>query len=244
MKNYRLTLMFVITSLVVITATTFVVNNIVGKLTEDNLIEIAEANSVRDAMHVQSMIRSIGVGNNAASNTTQIAPVPSLAKDSHTESLNSETQFKNLSLENLTGPNGLTAIHEDLAQGFDFSRIDLIDLSGHVVWSTKPANLGLNLRNKPAFSDALIGRTSSNHNTHKPIGQSDRNGDATESLDTYIPLRESEFGRIIAVMGLHRDVSGNVAIQVAETKSAVLSTTIAAMGSLFLLLLGQCMSSP
>ena len=57
MKSYRLTTSFIVTSLIVIAVAATVVNLIVGRLAEDNLIRIAEDHTVLNAMHIQSMIR-------------------------------------------------------------------------------------------------------------------------------------------------------------------------------------------
>ena len=248
LKNYRLTLFFVITSLVVIGATTFVVNKVVGDLARKNLIEIAQTDSARDALHVQSMIRTIGNNRKSTSGSEGGAPLshgthgeetsPDSSHVSQAGNSNQPPLFNELSLAYLLGPNGLPAIHENLVHGFDFERIDLLDLSGHIVWSTDETKVSLNLSNVPTFSDALIGRTTFSNDGHSHLDASSTRDGEVESLDTHVPLRESEFGRIIAVLGLHRDVSGNMALQLKDTNSAILRTTIAAMGGLFLVLLG------
>ena len=57
MRSFRLTLIFVIVSVVVIAGAAIVVNLVIGGLAEDNLIRIAEENTARDAVHIQSMMR-------------------------------------------------------------------------------------------------------------------------------------------------------------------------------------------
>ena len=57
-------------------------------------------------------------------------------------------------------------------------------------------------------------------------------------VETYVPLRATREGQIIGVMELYRDIAEDVAVQVDDTKSMVLWTTIAAMGALFLVLVG------
>ena len=57
-------------------------------------------------------------------------------------------------------------------------------------------------------------------------------------VETYVPLRATREGQIIGVMELYRDIANDVAVQVDDTKSMVLWTTIATMGTLFLVLFG------
>ena len=57
-------------------------------------------------------------------------------------------------------------------------------------------------------------------------------------MQTYVPLRDTPSGEVIEGMEIYRDVSSDVALQVDDTKSAVLWTTIATMGGLFLVLFG------
>ena len=67
-KKYRLSLFFATTAVIVIAAAAILVNIIVGGLAEDNLIRIAEENTARDGLHIQSMMRmgqSMGGGSSA-----------------------------------------------------------------------------------------------------------------------------------------------------------------------------------
>ncbi len=54
-QRTRLTILFACTALVVIAIATIVVNLVIGNLAEDNLLRIAEENTARDALHIQSM---------------------------------------------------------------------------------------------------------------------------------------------------------------------------------------------
>ena len=57
-------------------------------------------------------------------------------------------------------------------------------------------------------------------------------------VETYVPLRRTRGGEILGVMELYRDLNVDVAVQVDDTKSTVLWTTVGAMGGLSLVLLG------
>ncbi len=52
MKRYRLTLLFAITALVVMTVTTIMVNIVGADLAEKNLLRVTEENTARDAAHI------------------------------------------------------------------------------------------------------------------------------------------------------------------------------------------------
>jgi len=54
--KYRLTFLFAATAVLAISAAIMVVNLVIGGLAEDNLIRIAEENTARDALHIQSMM--------------------------------------------------------------------------------------------------------------------------------------------------------------------------------------------
>lgn len=57
LRRYRLTIFFAITAIMLITAAAILVNIVVGNLAEDNLVRIAEENTARDGLHIQSMMR-------------------------------------------------------------------------------------------------------------------------------------------------------------------------------------------
>ena len=56
-KKYRLTLLFAITAIALTAAAAMLINIVVGNLAENNLIRIAEENTARDGLHIQSMMR-------------------------------------------------------------------------------------------------------------------------------------------------------------------------------------------
>lgn len=62
MIRYRLTIYFVLTALVSITIALLVVNQVIGKIAEDQLTRMAEQNAVRNSIHMQAMLRGSGSG--------------------------------------------------------------------------------------------------------------------------------------------------------------------------------------
>ena len=62
MNRYRLTIYFVLTALLSITVALLVVNQVIGKITEENLTWMAEKNAVRNSIHMQAMLRGSASG--------------------------------------------------------------------------------------------------------------------------------------------------------------------------------------
>ena len=58
MRKYRLLVYFAIAALIFITVTAVIANRMYGGLAKANLIRVAEENTLRDAIHIQSMMRS------------------------------------------------------------------------------------------------------------------------------------------------------------------------------------------
>jgi len=220
MKKYRLTLFFVVTSVVVIVVAAIIVNRIIGELAEDNLVRIAEENTARDALHIQSMMR----GQNST---------PGLPSEQDVQ------QPMPLTLESLAGPEGLLPSNFPmLVEGLNIVKFNLFDLNGRTVWSSDPETLGISKRESPLYQKALTGGLSSklaqDHELTDVSGVRHR----LDVVETYVPLRQTPSGEIIGVMEIYRDVASDVALQVDEAKSAVLWTTVATMGGLFFVLCG------
>ena len=62
MNRYRLTIYFVLTALLSITVALLVINQVIGKITEENLTWMAEKNAVRNSIHMQAMLRGSASG--------------------------------------------------------------------------------------------------------------------------------------------------------------------------------------
>ena len=60
----------------------------------------------------------------------------------------------------------------------------------------------------------------------------------TDVVEPFVPLRGSPEGELIGVLEIYRDVSRDVGVQVSDTKTTVLWTTLTAMGLLFVVLAG------
>ena len=240
-KKYRLTLLFVAISLTVITAATVAVNRIVGDLAERHLIRIAEENTARDGLHIQSMLRgnhsthgmSAGA---AATDRNAIGDMPMAANTTNGEDMTGMHRRAALDLDSVA--QSLPETFPALVEGLNVVKFNLFDLDGNAVWSTDPATIGISKRESPLYAKAVAGEISStmvkDHELLDPSGASRR----LDVVETYLPLRDTPSGEIIGALEIYRDVGGDVAIQVDDAKSTVLWTTMATMGGLFLVLLG------
>ena len=225
MRKYRLTILFAVTAVVVIAVAAIVANKIIGGLAEDNLIRIAEENTVRDGIHMEAMLRRMLTGPSAGDaqgmDGTQLAGA--------------------LTLEALTAPDGLSRIFPMLAEGFNMVKFNLFDLNGTTIWSTDSNTIGITKREGPLFARSVRGEPSSTLVQDHPVVHLDGVPRSIDAVETYLPLREARGGNIIGAMEIYRDVGSDVALQVDDAKATVLWTTVATMGGLFLALFGFIM---
>ena len=212
-RRFRLTLFFVVTAVAAIALAAVVANGVIGDLAEDNLIRIAEENTARDAVHMQSMMR-------------------------HGHSMQDMQHPMPLTLEALTNTEGLTNSFPMLAEGLRVVKLNVYDLDGTAVWSADSKTIGINNRKSPLFGEAAVGGISSKLVRDHDVVHPDGVVRTVDVVETYLPLRETREGELIGVMGVYRDVADDVALQVDDAKSAVLLTTVATMGRLFLVLAG------
>ncbi len=221
-NRWRLTILFAVTALVVILVALLVVNRVIGGLAERNLIRIAEENTVRDAHHIQAMIHGehdMPMAPNAT-RTDLSPPMP-------------------VTLEQLAGPESiLNTGFSDLVDGLNVAKVNLFDLEGNIAWSSDPGAADLIRVETLNLESAIETGASSKYGENRDIVFPDGTIRRVEVVETYIPLREGPSGETIGIMKISRDVSDDVALQVEDAKSAVLWTTVAAMGGLFLVLFG------
>ena len=225
LQKWRLTFFFVVTALLALAVAVILVNRVIGNHTEANLIRVAEENTARDAIHMQAMMRrhdsmdTMSLGGTATDTKHLGQPMM-------------------LSLESLTGPEGLDSSYQMLLEGLSIVKLNLFDLNGTTVWSTDPSTIGVTNRESPLFGKAATGEASSKLAKDHEVVHLDGVVRSIDVVETYVPLRATRGGKIIGVMELYRDIANDVAVQVDDTKSMVLWTTVATMGTLFLVLVG------
>ena len=227
-RKWRLTLLFAATAVLVISIASIVVNWIIGDLAEENLIRSAEENTVRDAEHMQAMMRR--------DHGTDAISLP--GHDDDTGRSEGMQQTVPLNLDTLIGPQGLPVHFPTLLEGLNIVKLNVFDLNGTTVWSTDPSTIGITKRENPLYAQAAVGIPSSHLIQDHEVVHLDGVVRPIDVVETYVPLRRTRGGEILGVMELYRDLNVDVAVQVDDTKSTVLWTTVGAMGGLSLVLLG------
>lgn len=225
-RKYRLTILFAATAVLVITIATVAVNHVIGNLAESNLIRSAEENTIRDAEHIQAMLRS-GHTMGAMPVAEESESVPGPIQQSQT-----------LDLESLIGPDGLPARYRGLVEGLNIVQLNVLDLNGTTAWSTDPSTIGITKRESDFFNSAAAGEPASKLVTQHEVVHLDGVTRTIDVVESYLPLRKTQGGEIIGVMELYRDLEDDVTLQIEDTRISVLRTTVASMAGLFLVLLG------
>jgi signal transduction histidine kinase len=215
MPKYRLTIYFVITALAVMSAVTILIQIVVGAL--------AEENTARDAAHIQSMMQGLH----------QMPAMGSNEDASQVEPMHQHEAARSLTLEHLAGPSGLSSSFPSLLRGLNIVRFDLFDLAGDIVWSSEHGRIGTSIRGNDLLETAAIGGVSSKLAKDREVVDLDGVRRRLPIVETYVPLRESATGEIIGVMGFHRDVSSNFAVQVSDMESRIMWVTLGFMVVLF-----------
>ena len=246
MRRFRLTWLFVIVSVAVISVATAIVTRIVGNLAETNLVRAAEENASRDALHIQSMLRDHDQMQPAAGAAAGEAHTMTLGQhsmpsgqgasittDQHPEATH---QSARLTLDHVASE--LPGIFPSMVEGLKVVKSNLYDPGGAVVWSTQPGEIGAGKQDCPHFEAVLGGRISSKLAYDLNLVDLDGLARHFDVVRTCIPLRETPAGPVAGVLEINRDVTTDVVVQVGELKSTVLRTTVATMGGLFIVLLG------
>ena len=227
-KKYRLTVFFGVTAVIVIAAAAMLVNIIVGRLAEDNLIRIAEENTARDGLHIQAMMR-MGHPMDGGSSAATVRGEEAM------QDMNKHTP---LTLQSLAGPGGLPMTYRSLVEGLNILQFDLLDTGGKVVWANNPETVGLIKPQTAERQKAAAGRISSRMAEEFEVIDQFGGRYRTDVVATTLPLRETPSDDVIGVMEIYRGVAHDVTLQVRDAKSVVLWTTLGTMGGLFLFLLG------
>ena len=228
MKRYRLTLLFAATAVVAIAVAAVVVNLVVGNVAEDNLVKMAEDNTLREAIHVEALIR----GRDALGGGTGAAPGESANVGSGSTSGPVTTLEEVVAYQNI-----LDAI-PSVAMGLNVVQISLLDHLGGVAWSTDSGAMGSIHASPGRVALAAGGEVSSKFTRDREVVDQAGQRRRLDVVETLLPLTDPDSGRVMGVVSIERDVSNDVSIQVDDTKSVVRWTTVGAMGGLFLVLLG------
>ena len=128
--------------------------------------------------------------------------------------------------------------HSQLVEGLSIPKMSLLDPSGTVVWSTDSQSISTSKLESPLYQQAIAGGTASRLARAQDVIDAMGVSRRMDIVETHLPLRETPSGQIIGVMEVSRSVGRDVALQVDDTRAAVLRTTVATMGGLFIVLFG------
>ena len=234
-RIYRLTLLFAATAVLVISIATVLVNWIVGDLAENNLIRMAEENTLREARHLQSMAGNMlplpnGRDAMQGMKSTGDAVGPSPMENAGSTPPNT--------MELLISPEGLPGMYQMLVEGLNVPRLSVLDLSGMVLWSSDQAIVGEVYPVASLTEQLTANGIASQFVRDQELTDFSGVPRRIDVMEMYLPIPDALTGDIVGIIEADRDVSEDVVFQVDEAKRTVLWITFAAMGGLFLLLLG------
>ena len=234
-----------------IAAAAFVGYRAFGNLATRNLVRSAEENTLRDALHIQSMMRNPGsmhgMGTDTAGVDADLTPVmkqpamlgaPSAVRGRSGDAMTGIRHPMPMTLERLIAPGGLPRTYEMMVDGLNIVKLSIVGLGGTIVWSTDQDYVGTRMEHGREFERVLAGESLSELLKGYDLGQIDGSRQHMDVVETRMPLRETPSGEMIGAMELVRAVGHDLALQVDDTKSVVLRTTVATMGGMFLVLFG------
>jgi signal transduction histidine kinase len=234
-RKYRLTFIFAVSAALYILAAVIAVNFIVGNLAEDNLIRLAEENTIREARHIQSMAERMLAMPDGQDSVAGMAPSD---KSSGSGDITGQPQATPNTMDFLASPAGLPGIYEMLVEGLDIPRLSLLGLDGRVLWSSDPEVVGSMYPVAGLLDRAAVDGVASQFVRSLELTDIDGVRRRIDAIEMYLPIPDPATGRIIGAIQADRDVTNDVIIQVDHAKWVVWWTTLTTMGLLFLLLLG------
>ena len=234
-RRYRLTLIFAGSAALFILAAVISVNLLVGTLAEDNLIRLAEENTVREARHLKSMAEGMLAMPDGQQSMAGMAPSDATAAPG--EPVGQPQAIPNV-MDFLASPAGLPRIYETLVEGLNISRLSLLSLNGNGLWSSDPVVIGRAFPVSSLLDKAAVDGIASEFRPDFQLTDSDGVRRQIDVMAMFLPIPDPATGSIIGAIQADRDVTTDVTIQVEDAKRVVLWTTITTMGLLFFLLLG------
>ncbi|MFQ6028572.1 MAG: histidine kinase dimerization/phospho-acceptor domain-containing protein, partial [Dehalococcoidia bacterium] len=226
-RKSSLTILFGATAVVFIALALVFVNGYVGDLTRQNLVKTTEAELIRSSDYLQSSLRILATPD-----------IPLTGEPTGPPNTASGSPVSNeLTIDFLTSPQGLPVHARAIKDGLNILEFNLVDLQGRIVWSANENSVRLSERANRRFQAATVGAVSSQLLDGLELVSSDGSRSDVDAVLTYLPVRATPDGQIIAVMEVYRNVSGNLLLQVNQIKAAVIWTTVAIMGGLILVFL-------
>ena len=230
MPKYPLAFMFIITAVVVITIAALATNRIIGGLASEYLEIAAEQDTVDDAKHIASLMHEIGFSR-PTNRVSSAESTPTSATGDAEQDIPPKLTLESLA-QNLPGR------FPSLITNLNATGISILDLDGNTVWSSDVGIPDVAGEQIDLFESAADGKVASRMFADTEITGADGVVRSMDVVRTFLPLRETPTGSTIGVVIVSGNTGDIVGAQVGEVKSAVLYTTVAAMGGLFITLLG------
>ena len=223
--RYRLSLYFLTTAVIVIAVATFVVNHLIGNITADNLVKLTEENTARDALHLRAMTAATQLVGGIFDSFGADDPAATAPEQPSAVTLAYLTQ-------------AMPAVYRQLAAGLDIVELSVVDPSGRVAWSSDAGAIGALSAGSDLVQQSLTEKVASRFVRAREIVDSNGVSRRIDVMDTCLSLQRTPLTDVAAILCLSRDMGSEIDLQVGRTKRAVMTTTIATMGGLLLVLGG------
>jgi signal transduction histidine kinase/FixJ family two-component response regulator len=205
-RKYRLTIVFGLAALLFVLTAAAVISNTISRITENNLVRIAERGITSDAIDMLSMLRD---------------PDPS----------------QPLTIEALAASSELPQALPVLVQKYSVVKLQLVDPTGRVAWSTDRTALRQIDPMSPSLRTALAGQITSKFYGNHQLADLGGRQPSISIVASYIPLRDPPTGQVVGVLEIYRNVTNDVPFILGATRLSILSVTAVTMAGLFLVLL-------
>ncbi len=213
-QKYRLTLLFLAVSATSIGLAALAINVHTARTTETNVISLARAQAERDTGLITGIAGDL-LGTTAGSISGFFsAPQASAAGP---------------------GAGNAPAGYSELLAELDVSQVALFDLSGVSLWRAGGG--------PGAEADAELLLPALRGEVTSAFRRNAVEGSGSGVVETYVPLIAEGSGETLAVLGIFRNVTGDLRAQAGNARSGLMRTTILSLTGAFVVLLGFVMAA-
>ncbi len=229
LRIYRLTILFTAAAFVAIAGAALVVSNLIGDLARNNLASISEENASRDALQIESILTD---------------PDSVFGSRHHRHEPSDGSDGPPLTLDSLTGPDGLPSHFQELTRGAAIVELQILDLTGSTVWSNIESRIGKKSDgDRSLIQRALSTGVGSRLSFDETLDFGDGTKRSLDLVESYVPLRLPDTGQVIGILNISSDISRVVNLQVQEAKATARWVAVGTMAGLFVILLGFIMAA-
>ncbi|HEU0021061.1 MAG TPA: response regulator [Dehalococcoidia bacterium] len=142
-----------------------------------------------------------------------------------------------LTVEALAASNELPRALPGLVQKYSVVKLQLVDPTGRIAWSTDRKALGVIKHLGPSLQRAMAGQIASKFSGEHQLADLGGWQPSISIVESYLPLRDPSTGRVVGVLEIYRNVTDDVPFIVGSTRTSILRVTALTMAALFLVLL-------